>query len=71
MVNNMMELNLEQMEYIIGAHVLIGEDAGCSSKCRHLNKVKTPWWGREDDYIFWTRHQNAYLCPDCVIAGFV
>ena len=60
---NKMELNMEQLEQVSGAECII--DTSSPSVCSHSNKVKTPWWGREDDFIFWTQHQNAYLCPDC------
>ena len=61
-----MKLNMEQLEQVSGAVYCSESVPGPDySSCRHPNKVKTPWWGREDDYIFWSQHQNAYLCPDC------
>lgn len=59
-----MELSMEQMRQVTGADCIL--DTSCPHGCSHPNKVKTPWWGREDDFlIFWSQHQNAYLCPDC------
>ena len=47
-----MELNQEQMEQVAGS--LVCNDAAPAPRegCKHPNKVKTPWWGREYDYIF-------------------
>ena len=62
---NTMELNPEQMEQITGAIIYGGSDEPFIPECRHPHAVKTPWERETEFYIFWTRHQFAYLCPDC------
>jgi bacteriocin-like protein len=60
------ELNQEKLEQISGGgvditHVFSREP----NTCTHPHAVKTPWQCEDEHFIFWTRHQFAYLCPDC------
>ena len=62
---NTMELNPEQLEQITGADVMGMETRYPDDCCHHPHAVKTSWQRKDEFFIFWTRHQFAYLCPDC------
>ena len=62
---NTMELNPEQLQQITGADVMGMETRYPDDCCHHPHAVKTSWQREDEFFIFWTRHQFAYLCPDC------
>ena len=64
---NTMELNMEEMEQVTGGGGLYtsGSQPDYQPSCYHSHAVKTSWEREDEFFIFWTRHQFAYLCPDC------
>ena len=58
------ELNQEKLEQISGGGTDITHMNTCGL-CMHPHAVKTPWQREDKRFIFWTKHQFAYLCPDC------
>ena len=65
MNNSLKELNTEQTEQVFGGLICRDAEPVLTDRCKHRNKVKTGDDREDSRFIFWSKHQYEYTCPDC------